>query len=187
MLASVHIQPQAATVDPQTNSLEVRDLRREDRDWARAFLVERLGSTRVVTRGVLHEADTLPGFVALDDRVRSALLTYHVANRQLEVVTLHAARPGLGMGSCLLAAARDKAQAAACRRLWLITTNDNEPAMRFYERRGLRLVAVHRGAIAESRKLKPEIPLFGIGGMPIRDEVEFELRLEGAPDDLAWY
>jgi hypothetical protein len=30
-------------------------------------------------------------------------------------------------------------------------------------------------AIAESRKLKPEISRFGVGGRPIDDEVEFEL------------
>ena len=64
-----------------------------------------------------------------------------------------------------------------CRRLWLITTNDNVPAIEFYKRRGLRLAAVHHGAIAESRKLKPEIPLFGVGGRAIEDEVEFELPL----------
>ena len=42
----------------------------------------------------------------------------------------------------------------------------------------MRLAAVHRGAIAESRKLKPEISLFGVGGRPIEDEIEFELALE---------
>jgi hypothetical protein len=61
--------------------------------------------------------------------------------------------------------------------MWLITTNDNGPAIRFYEGRGMRIAAIHRGAIAESRKLKPEIPLFGVDGLPIDDEVEFELLL----------
>jgi hypothetical protein len=36
---------------------------------------------------------------------------------------------------------------------------------------------VHRHAIRESRKLKPEIPLTGVGGKPIEDEIEFEFRL----------
>jgi hypothetical protein len=58
------------------------------------------------------------------------------------------------------------------------TTNDNEPAITFYSRSGLHLAAVHRGAIAESRKLKPEISQFGVGGRPIEDEIEFELLLE---------
>jgi hypothetical protein len=41
----------------------------------------------------------------------------------------------------------------------------------------MHLAAVHRGAIAESRKLKPEISLVGVGGRPIEDEIEFELLL----------
>jgi len=42
----------------------------------------------------------------------------------------------------------------------------------------MHLAAVHRGAIAESRRLKPEISHFGVGGRPIEDEIEFELLLE---------
>ncbi len=60
----------------------------------------------------------------------------------------------------------------------MITTNDNTPAIRFYQKRGFSLVAVHRNAIAESRKLKPEIPLAGVDGIPIRDEIELELLLK---------
>lgn len=90
---------------------------------------------------------------------------------------MHAASPGLGLGSRLLEAARKRAYDLGCRRLWLITTNDNEPAIRFYQRHGLRIAAIHRGAVAESRKLKPEIALVGIGGRPIEDEIQFELPL----------
>jgi ribosomal protein S18 acetylase RimI-like enzyme len=65
-----------------------------------------------------------------------------------------------------------------CRRLWLITTNDNTDALRFYQKHGFMLVAVHRNAIEESRKLKPEIPLIGNNNIPIRDEIELEMMLE---------
>jgi hypothetical protein len=52
-------------------------------------------------------------------------------------------------------------------------------ALRFYHLRGFLLAAIYRNAIAASRKLKPEIPLQGIDGIPIRDEIELELLLEG--------
>jgi GNAT superfamily N-acetyltransferase len=71
----------------------------------------------------------------------------------------------------------ESARAAGCRRLWLITTNDNLPALRFYQKRGFVLVRLHRGAVAGSRRLKPEIPLTGSEGIPIRDELELELEL----------
>jgi hypothetical protein len=64
------------------------------------------------------------------------------------------------------------------KRLWLITTNDNLHALRFYQRRGLVLVAVHRNAIEQSRKLKPQIPKLGYDNIPVRDEIELELILD---------
>lgn len=162
----------------QTGSTTIREIQPSDREWARAFLMEQFGSTRVVTRGVMHEADKLPGFVALYDDVPRALLTYSHRNNELEVVTLHSAMAGLGLGSRLLVAASRLARDRRCRRIWLITTNDNEPAILFYQRRGMRIAAIHHGAIAESRKLKPEIGMFGVGGRPIEDEVEFEMVFE---------
>jgi ribosomal protein S18 acetylase RimI-like enzyme len=57
-----------------------------------------------------------------------------------------------------------------------VTTNDNEPAIEFYKRRGMALVAVHENALEQSRRLMPEIPLTGLKGRPIRDEIEFEYR-----------
>ncbi|WP_208896861.1 GNAT family N-acetyltransferase [Streptomyces incarnatus] len=68
-------------------------------------------------------------------------------------------------------------------RLWLVTTNDNVRDLRFYQRYGFDLVAVHRDAVARSRALKPTIPRLGMDGIPIRHELELELRLSsGGPD-----
>lgn len=38
--------------------------------------------------------------------------------------------------------------------------------------------AVYPNAVSLSRKLKPEIPLIGNYGIPIRDEIELELKLK---------
>ncbi len=69
---------------------------------------------------------------------------------------------------------------AACIRLWLVTTNDNRGAIEFYRAIGMRFVAIHRGAVSEARRLKPEIPELNEDGIPIEDEIEFELPLEGS-------
>ena len=58
-----------------------------------------------------------------------------------------------------------------------ITTNDDLDAIRFYQRRGWTITAVHVNALAESRKIKPSIPEIGNYGIPLRDEIEFELVL----------
>jgi ribosomal protein S18 acetylase RimI-like enzyme len=93
------------------------------------------------------------------------------------LVTINAFVDGLGVGGALVDAVADQARGLGCRRLWLITTNDNTRALRFYQRHGFRLVAVHTGAIAESRRLKPGISLIGNDGIPIRDELELERDL----------
>ena len=43
--------------------------------------------------------------------------------------------------------------------------------------RGMRLAAVHPGAIEVSRSLKPSIPMTGHHGIEIRDELELEKTL----------
>ena len=114
--------------------IAVREIEPSDREWVRSFLEQHFGSTKVVSRNVLHRADDLPGFIGIYGGEPSALLTYSVMNGELEVVSLHAAIAGRGLGSRLLASARERARDLQCRRLWLITTNDNEPAIAFYKR-----------------------------------------------------
>jgi acetolactate synthase regulatory subunit len=51
-------------------------------------------------------------------------------------------------------------------------------ALRFYQRRGFRLAALHAGAVDDSRaRLKPEIPVTGDHGIALRDELELEVEL----------
>ncbi|HEX7463684.1 MAG TPA: GNAT family N-acetyltransferase, partial [Actinomycetota bacterium] len=64
-----------------------------------------------------------------------------------------------------------------CSRLWVVTTNDNTRARLFYERLGFRVSAVREGAVAESRRLKPTIPLVDQSGVPVTDEIELERSL----------
>jgi len=101
----------------------------------------------VVTRGQIHDLPRLPGFVALDGDERMGLALYRIADDECALVSLDSLREGIGVGSALLAVAADTTRGASCHRLWLITTNDNTHALRFYQRRGLRLVAIHRDAV----------------------------------------
>lgn len=146
--------------------------------WPRDFLAAN-HSERVATRGrVLHPAD-LPGFVAVRDAEPIALATYLVEGDECELVTLHSAVENSGAGSALIERVASVAREAGCGRLCLVTTNDNTHAIRFYQRRGFRIATVRPGRIDQYRQtLKPEIPAIGLDGIPIRDEIEFELNLE---------
>ena len=61
----------------------------------------------------------------------------------------------------------------------LITTNDNVGAIGFYQVIGMTIARVGINAMEEARKLKPDIPLTGEKGIPIRDEIEFEYLIKG--------
>ncbi|MDE2490295.1 MAG: GNAT family N-acetyltransferase [Elusimicrobia bacterium] len=148
-----------------------------DHDWARALLKERWTSARIVTRGRVHRADRLPAFVARLDGERAGLATYRLEGAECEIVSLDSTRERRGVASALVGAVRAEAARRGCRRLWLVTTNENVRAQRFYEGRGFALARVHRGAVEADRRLKPSIPKLGEGGVPIVDEHEYELAL----------
>jgi ribosomal protein S18 acetylase RimI-like enzyme len=156
-------------------SVSVREVAPSDLPWIRRLLRERWGSTRIVSRGLVHEADRLPGYVAEREAERVGLLTYRKSEGTCEIVTLDSLVENRGVGTALVDAIRANAALHGCRRLWLVTTNDNLPAIRFYQSRGFTVAAIREGAIAEARRLKPEIPELGVDGVPIRDEIELEI------------
>jgi ribosomal protein S18 acetylase RimI-like enzyme len=156
--------------------VRVRPLGEADREWATGRLRDLWGEG-VVSRGRLLDATVLPGFVAEEDGEAAGLLTYRIDGGDCEVVTINAFPKGAGAGTALIEAVAGAARDAGCRRVWLITTNDNLRALRFYQRRGFRLAALHRDALDRSRELKPSIPEVGLDGIPLRDELELELRL----------
>jgi ribosomal protein S18 acetylase RimI-like enzyme len=157
--------------------VEVRPLAPAERAWARSVLVQAFGSPSVVSHGVAHDALALSGYVAVEDGEPVGLATYRIEGEECELVTLNSVREGRGIGTRLLDAVREQARERGCRRLWLITTNDNTRMLRFSQRRGFRLAALRPGAIDEYRRtLKPEIGATGFDGIPIRDELELELE-----------
>ena len=152
----------------------IRTINPADKTWISRTLTKHWGAPAVVSRGVIHQANLLPGFIAIFRGNPSGLVTYHIRSNHCEIVTLDSLVTGIGIGKALLDAVCQTAQALECRRVWLITTNDNMPAIRYYQKKGFRLVAVYPNAIQHSRKLKPCIPKVGLDGIPIRDEIEFE-------------
>jgi len=155
----------------------IREPRSDEIASIAEHLVRSWGSTIVVTRGRAHDASRLPTLVATRDEGIVGVATYRIEGGECELVTLDALLPGQGIGSALLARVGEEAERQGCRRLWLITTNDNLDAIRFYQRRGMRLVAVHPGAVDAARRIKPGISEVGNYGIPIHDELELELLL----------
>jgi N-acetylglutamate synthase-like GNAT family acetyltransferase len=153
-----------------------------DRPELETFLA-RWNALFIARRGMLESSLDHPGLIAESSGKFTAALTYVVRGRECEVLTLHVDNQGNGIGSALIAALKEIARNLRCKRLWLITTNDNIDALRFYQRRGFRLAVLRCGAVSDSRAhLKPEIPLVGRYMIPLRDELELECEVTAASD-----
>ncbi|SFE14759.1 Acetyltransferase (GNAT) family protein [Thermoanaerobacter thermohydrosulfuricus] len=141
------------------------------------FIIRNWGSPIMVSKGKVHLMDKLPGYVAIVDNDIKGLITYNIDNEECEIVSLDSLIENQGIGSKLLECVIHKAKEQECKRIWLITTNDNTRAIRFYQKRGFNMVALYVNAVQEARKIKPEIPLYGYDNIPILHEIEFEIKL----------
>ncbi len=157
-------------------TVEVRDFGPDDRSWAYDFLFPKGTPSRIASKGVLHDPLALPGFVAWLDDEPVGLVTYRP--KEWEILTLDSVRNNTGAGTALIDAVKDVAREAGAKQVWLITTNDNTHAFRFYQRRGFVVREVRPGAVDREREtIKPEISRTGNDGIAIRDEIELVIDL----------
>jgi ribosomal protein S18 acetylase RimI-like enzyme len=161
----------------EERAVVVRGARDEDEMKRLARRVHSTWGETVVRRGTAvdpTDGELLGAFV--DDEIMGTA-TYVVRDDGCEIVTIEAYRQRHGVATALLDEIRTRARAAGCERLWLVTTNDNVPAIALYQRWGMDLVALRRDAVTAARRgPKPTIPETGYEGIPIRHELEFAIE-----------
>jgi GNAT superfamily N-acetyltransferase len=162
----------------ESKAFQIKPIQDDEKELVRELVTRYWGSSRMVSRGRLVEIATLPGFLAWHEGHPAGVLSYEWRGTECEIVLLESLKQGIGIGSALISVVSELARQCGATRLWLITTNDNLHALRFYQRRGFHISAVYPDALETSRRLKPEIPLIGLDGIPLRDEIELELSLE---------
>ena len=155
----------------------LRRLTPADLPRLRQLWTENWGDEFVVAHGVIYHPDPLDGFIAYDGSEWVGEITYAISDGDCEIVTLDSEREGQGLGTKLIDAVIEEARNHNCKRVFLITTNDNLNALGFYQKRGFEMVTIYRDTINESRKRKPAIPLIGMNSIPLRDEIELEMKL----------
>ncbi|MCT4661408.1 MAG: GNAT family N-acetyltransferase [Tissierellales bacterium] len=144
------------------------------RDEMKEFLKVKWGSMIVVSKGKAHNLEELPGFVVIENERITGVVTYDVVDKDCEIISLDSVIENRGLGSKLLDKVIEIAKIVGCERVWLMTTNDNTKAMRFYQKRGFDLVGFYKDAMVKAREIKPEIPKIGYDDIPIKHELEFE-------------
>jgi len=157
---------------------KIRKITKEDRGWIKKFITQNWGSEKIISKGKIYFPHKLPGFVAVREREYLGLITYSVEGNDCQIITLDSIIKRKGIGQALVKEVKKVAKNLGCKRIWLITTNDNIDTFVFWQKIGFSIKAVYPNAISLSRKLKPEIPLIGNYGIPIKDEIELELKLE---------
>jgi GNAT superfamily N-acetyltransferase len=121
------------------------------------------------------DIDQMPMLVAFLEKDLSGALAYRLFGDALHMVAL-ATDPmwqRAGVGGYLVAEAELLARRLSLTRLVVATTNDNLPALYFYQRRGYRLTdLVTESVIAHTHRVHA-----GFAGIPVRDEIRLEKRL----------
>ncbi|WP_436864075.1 GNAT family N-acetyltransferase [Bacillus fungorum] len=147
------------------------------KETIRMFMYENWGSSLMVSRGKGHKLEELPGFIALSEDRVIGIITYEVIGKTCEIVSLDSFEERKGIGTKLVDCVLQVAEEEQCRQVWLITTNDNTNALRFYQKRNFVMTNLYVNAVEEAREIKKEIPRVGYDNIPILHEIQLGYRL----------
>ncbi|GAI76392.1 unnamed protein product, partial [marine sediment metagenome] len=68
------------------------------------------------------------------------MIIYDIIDDEYEIVSLNSLKENIGIGTALLKEIERISTLQGCKRLWAITTNDNIDALRFYQKKGFKIV-----------------------------------------------
>jgi GNAT superfamily N-acetyltransferase len=153
----------------------VREATDRDRAAARELFQRDFGRTSIVAFGEVMDIDQMPALVAVMYSEPSGALAYRLLGNALHIVAL-ATDPmwqRSGVGGHLIAEAEILARRLNLERLIVSTTNDNLPALYFYQRKGYYLTDLVPGSVVRHAQRV----VAGFAGIPMRDEIRLEKRI----------
>ncbi|WP_377864516.1 GNAT family N-acetyltransferase [Bacillus sp. R86525] len=157
--------------------VHIQKITPEMKETIRGFMCENWGSSMMVSRGRAHQLEQLPGFIALENDRIVGIITCEVLKNMCEIVSLDSFEEGNGIGTKLVDCVLQMARENECEKVWLITTNDNTNALRFYQKRNFIMTNLYMDAVKEARKIKKEIPFIGYDNIAILHEIQLEYIL----------
>lgn len=163
--------------EQEGSQIKIRPCTYGDRSWVFNTVCDLLGGVPVITPSGIYDPADLPGFIAIREECSVGLLNYVISQGECEIITLASSQPRCGIGTRLVDEITQLAKKQGCKRLWLVTNNDNLNALRFYQKRGFRLSTIHRNAMDDIRRIKPNVPQTGLDGIPLRVIIEMEMDL----------
>lgn len=117
------------------------------------FFNRHWGSSEMVVSSGIYDCASLDGFAYLNEEtVIAGLITYVVKDEECEIISLDSLEEKKGIGTALMKEVEKVAAGNRCKRITLITTNDNLLALKFYQKRGYMISTIHRFAVGEKGK-----------------------------------
>lgn len=156
--------------------LQFRSRMVSDGLWISKVATQLWGSPMIISRDKTYDLLKIPAVLAVEDGQRAGFAMYVEDGTSCELVALYSEVSRKGTDTKLVEKVKEIAERDGCKKVWLMTTNDNTAALRFYQKRGFIITAIRTNVIEAQRKIKP-IPLLGNDGIPIRDEIELEIIL----------
>ena len=138
--------------------MDIRRIDQASRERINAFIVRRWYTMQMVVHGESIDLGNADGYYACEGNDILGLITYRIIGKEMEILSLDSQREGRG--------------------ILLITTNDNLAALRFYQKRGFEMCRLCCNALDQARKIKAEIPLIGMNGIPLKHEIVLEMILQ---------
>ncbi len=157
--------------------MDIRQIDQTCRQRINSFIVQQWYTMQMVVHGESIDMGNADGYYACEGDEIIGLITYRITGKEMEILSLDSLQKGRGIGTELLDTVVAKARETGMQKIMLITTNDNLSALRFYQKRGFDMSRLYCNALAQARKIKPEIPLIGMDGIPLKHEIELEMIL----------
>lgn len=158
-----------------SNKLVLKATLSDDAQWIKDLCDKNWGGEPLVVRGKKFHPTALPGLIAESENKIIGALFYEIRAHDCEIIMVEVFDKFNGIGTQLLNELINIAKSKNCNRIYLMTTNDNLDALRFYQRRGFTICGIHIDSVKESRKLKPTIGMIGDHDIPLRDEIDLQL------------
>ena len=137
--------------------------------------------TEVYCFGKTYDITSLPAYVARVNTETVGAISYAVERGRMVIVLLNVLPgfQGLGLGRGLIEATVEKATRQGLTRVVVATSNDDLPALYFYQRNGFTIADIRPGEVLRHHGGE----VVGFAGIPVRDEIRLERFINTEADN----
>ena len=171
------VQVVAWNAKPEPEPSILRAASEQDNARLQELAIHFWGETEVECFDREYDVLKLSAYVGLENDDIAGFISYAVEGDRMNLVMLNVLPDyqGQGLGSALLAKAVIEAHELGLSQVVVATSNDDVPALGFYQRSGFVIEEVVQHRISEHHGGPEE----GFAGIPVRDEIRMQLALNG--------